>query len=356
MRSVFFKIYQELVAQKELDSDPDQLNAAGQLDALFCALTRKTGWQFWRRFSRASNQTQSVYLWGGVGRGKSMLMDLFFEALPIAHKKRVHFLEFMQSIHEMLRTLREEEEGDPITPLAQRIAQETDLLCLDEFQVHDIADASILGRLFTALLDHGLIFVATSNRAPDDLYQGGLNRQRFLPFIALLKEKAQIVALGDGRDYRREAMMGAERYYIHGPEKLAAAFRRLTHGRSGPCSLEVQGRQIPVRQQAMGIAQFHFDDLCARPLGGADYLALARTFHTILLDGIPILTPEKRNEARRFVHLIDALYDNNVLLIASAADHPDQLYPQGDGRFEFERTASRLTEMQSCDYMPQKAL
>ncbi len=353
MRSSFLKDYQELTAQGQLTFDQEQQSAVEQLDALFCALTQK---KRWRWFQRSRNRASSLYLWGGVGRGKSMLMDLFFDALPIRKKKRTHFLEFMQTTHERLRVLRDEEEGDPIAPLARRIAQESDVLCLDEFQVHDIADASILGRLFTGFLGHGLIFVATSNRAPDDLYRGGLNRARFLPFIELLKQKAKIIALGAGLDYRREAMIGTERYHINNSHALDETFKRLTYGRAGPCSLEVQGRKIPVLQQAMGVARFHFDDLCARPLGGADYLALARTFHTILLDGIPILTAPKRNEARRFVHLIDALYDNRVVLIASAADHPDRLYPQGDGSFEFERAASRLNEMQSRDYMPQKTL
>ena len=362
MRSPFFKDYQTLIDEGQLTLDRAQHDAAEQLDVLSCALTKAQSFGIWRwlrlrRLPRRRDDTvsSSVYLWGGVGRGKSMLMDLFFDALPMGKKKRVHFLEFMQTIHEALRVLREENDGDPIMLLAQRIAQETELLCLDEFQVHDIADASILRRLFTALLDQGLIFVATSNRAPDDLYRGGLHRERFLPFIELLKNKAQIVFLGSGMDYRREAMIGTERYHINNPSALNEAFKKLTCGRSGPCSIEVHGREIAVLQQAMGVARFHFDDLCVRPLGGADYLALARTFHTILLDGIPVLTESKRNEAKRFVHLIDALYDNKVLLIANAAAHPDRLYIKGDGEFEFARAASRLNEMQSSDYMPQKA-
>ena len=250
MRSPFFKDYQTLIDEGQLTLDHAQYDAAEQLDALSCALTKARSFRIWRwlrrRRRRDDTASSSVYLWGGVGRGKSMLMDLFFDALPMGKKKRVHFLEFMQTIHEALHVLREENDGDPITLLAQRITQETELLCLDEFQVHDIADASILTRLFTALLDQGLIFVSTSNRAPDDLYRGGLHRERFLPFIELLKNKAQIVFLGSGTDYRREAMIGTERYHINNPSALNETFKKLTCGRSGPCSIEVHGREIAV--------------------------------------------------------------------------------------------------------------
>ena len=349
--AVFFKAYQRLIAKGSIRADAAQWAAAQALDRLSRGLVARRGW---RGLFSKNGDISSIYLWGGVGRGKSMLMDLFFDTIALKKKRRVHFLEFMQEMHHRLKALRQAEAGDVIPPLAEAVARQTDLLCLDEFQVNDIADASILGRLFSSLFDEGLILVSTSNRQPDELYLGGLNRDRFLPFIELIKSRAQIIDLGSGEDYRRLSMLGTQRYYLNDSAALSTIFARLTHGRAGRGSLDLGGRKLAIPKQALGCAYFHFDDLCARPLGGADYLALAHAFHTMVIDGVPILTPAQRNEARRFMHLIDALYDNRILLIINAAAPPDALYPKGDGRFEFARTISRLTEMQSSHYLPDK--
>ncbi len=304
---------------------------------------------------------RGLYLHGGVGRGKSMLMDLFFRHAPMRRKRRVHFHDFMQEVHEAVHRWRQREKegkakGDPIPSVADGVMKDSGLLCFDEFQVTDITDAMILGRLFTALFERGLVVVATSNRAPGALYEGGLNRQLFLPFIDLLREKMDVMELEAEADYRLKHLAGAPVYHVPlGPEARAAmdgAWERLTPGVKGePCTVEVKGRRVEVPVAAMGVARFHFDDLCKKPLGAADYLKLARSFHTLLVDEIPAMGTHMRNEAKRFVTLIDALYENRVKLVCSADAPPDGLYPSGDGSFEFERTASRLIEMQSEAYM-----
>ena len=350
--SSFFKTYKHLIARGKIEADAAQLAAAAALDALSGQLAKQ---RRWLGLFSSSGAAASIYLWGGVGRGKSMLMDLFFDRVQLKRKRRVHFLEFMQETHARLKNLRQAHSGDPIYPLTEAMRDKMDLLCLDEFQVNDIADASILGRLFSALLEAGVVFVMTSNRAPDDLYLGGLNRDRFLPFIDLIKREAHIIDVGSGKDYRRATMLGTQRYYLNDSAMLRQNFARLTHGtRARKGELDIGGRKLPIPKHALGCAYFHFNDLCARPLGGADYLALAHAFHTMVIDGIPVLRPSMRNEARRFIHLIDVLYDNRILLIANAAARPENLYPSGDGRAEFARTISRLTEMQSADYMPEK--
>jgi cell division protein ZapE len=287
-----------------------------------------------------------------------MLMDLFFAAAPLARKRRVHFHEFMLEVHDSLHRQRHERgaDGDVLAPLAERIVADSVLLCFDEFQVTNIADAMLLGRLFAALLDLGVVVVATSNAAPDDLYTGGLQRERFLPFIDLMKERLDVLELDGVTDYRRNRIKGMTVYHqplgAGAEAALADAFARLTDGAAGaPTTLSVQGRTLAVAKAAKGVACFGFAELCERPLGAADYIAIATHFHTVIVDGIPQMSPQQRNEARRFMTLIDALYEHKTNLICAAADSPDRLYAAGDGAREFRRTASRLLEMQSVDYL-----
>jgi cell division protein ZapE len=349
----------------ELQADPAQELAAEKLQSLHHALVgyepgaERAGWRERLGLARRREESpQGLYLFGGVGRGKSMLMDLFFAAAPVERKRRVHFHAFMLEVHDSLHEQRQEHsaEGDVLGSLAARIAADSWLLCFDEFQVGNIADAMLLGRLFAALFDLGVVVVATSNVAPDDLYQGGLQRERFLPFIAVLKEKLDILELDGVTDYRRERIKGMSVYHqpldAAAESALADAFARLTDGAAGaPTSLSVQGRALSVPKAAMGVACFRFADLCGQPLGAADYIAIATHFHTVIVDGIPLMSCEQRNEARRFMTLVDALYEHKTNLICAAAGPPDRLYPSGDGAQEFRRTASRLLEMQSVDYL-----
>jgi cell division protein ZapE len=306
----------------------------------------------------AEGASQGLYIYGAVGRGKSMLMDLFFRTAPVLRKRRVHFHAFMLEVHATLHRWRQEKpkELDLIPALADKLAEETWLLCFDEFHVTNIADAMILGRLFTELFDRGVVVVATSNWAPDDLYPGGLQRDRFLPFIALLKEKLDVLELDGERDYRLQRLKDLSLY--HSPDGAAAAakmreaFIRLSGGLEPlPNSLTVQGRRLDVPRQAGKVAWFDFEELCARPLGAADYLALATHDPVILIDHVPRLTAAERDQARRFMTLIDALYEHHVTTVIAAAERPERLYPEGEGAIEFQRTVSRLNEMQSADYV-----
>lgn len=365
MRHILEK-YQARVDSGQLTPDPVQAAAAKALDDLEHRLAnRKTGgW-----FSKAETVT-GLYMWGGVGRGKSMLMDLFFESAPVQARRRVHFHEFMAEVHDRLDAWRKLPEDarkrsewrvkgagdDPIAPVAKQIASEASLLCFDEFQVTQIADAMVLARLFEALFELGVTVVATSNRHPDDLYKDGINRPLFLPFIEHLKAHCQILELASERDYRLDRLIEAPVWYAPlDPESETAldkAWDRLTLGAEPQhCVLTVKGRKLEVQREAAGVARFTFEELCARPLGSRDYLAIAANFNTVILSGIPTLGPENRNEAARFVALIDALYEARIKLVASAAAEPENLYPEGDGSFEFERTASRLHEMRSTDYL-----
>ncbi|WP_213272057.1 cell division protein ZapE [Hyphomonas sp.] len=358
--------YEVKVASGALTEDPVQAKAAGLLDDLAQRLADQPepGW-----FSKPE-PVRGVYLWGGVGRGKSMLMDLFFAQAVTKPKRRVHFHEFMGEVHERLgvwRKMGDRERkrspwrvksagDDPIPPVARQIAAEAKLLCFDEFQVTQIADAMILGRLFDQLFQRGVTVVATSNRHPDDLYRDGINRQLFLPFIKELKERCEVHELTSARDYRLDRLVEAPVWYAPldaaSDAALDNAWDRLTLGAEPQhCVLTVKGRKVMVNREAAGVARFTFEELCARPLGPIDYLVIAGTFHTVILEGIPLLSPVKRNEAMRFTGLIDALYEAKVKLVASAAAEPDALYPAGDGSFEFERTASRLFEMRSKDYL-----
>ncbi len=300
---------------------------------------------------------KGLYIHGGVGRGKSMLMDLFFEAVEVPKKRRVHFHAFMLEIHQRLHQLRQSGgKSEPLETLARTLAGETRLLCFDEFHVVNIADAMILGRLFEGLFDAGVVVVATSNWPPDRLYEDGLNRQRFLPFIALLKERMEVLELQGPVDYRLERLRELPVYhYPLGPvatRALDGIFKALADGaEAAPGELEVGSRKLRVPAAAGGVARFTFQDLCAQPLGPADYLALGCRFHSIVLDDVPLLTPDRRNEARRFMTLIDALYEGRVMLFLAAAEPAADLYPEGDGAFEFQRTVSRLMEMQSADWL-----
>lgn len=333
-----------------LSHDPAQMDAAEKLDDLLLRLQRggKGGW-----FSKPK-PVQGLYLWGGVGRGKSMLMDLFYAQAPVK-AMRVHFHEFMGRVQDRLNTARKRKDvSNPIFPVAKQFASEAKLICFDEFQVTQIADAMILAGLFEDLFKRGVTVVATSNRHPDALYKDGLNRHLFLPFIDLLKQQNEVFELASDRDYRLERLSEAPVWYAvdEGEAALDQAFERLTLGATPQsCMLTIKGRKLPVEREAAGVARFTFDELCARPLWAEDYRAIAAMFHTILLQDIPTLSPAKRNEAARFVTLIDTLYEAKVKLVASAAAEPEKLYPEGDGSFEFQRTASRLHEMRSIEYM-----
>ncbi len=317
-----------------------------------------------RLFQRRSEGPAGVYLWGGVGRGKSMLMDLAFEHIAIEPKRRVHFHAFMLETHQRLREARESEEGDPIEPVAEQIAAEAKLLAFDEMQVTNPADAMILSRLFEKLLEAGVKVVTTSNRPPRDLYLGGLNRELFLSFIALIERRMLVVPVDGPTDYRLQRLAGVKVWHVpNGPEATAAlsrAFFQLTdypvEDRAKVPSEELSvggGRSIHVPKSLKGVAVFSFKRLCGEPRGAADYLAIAQRFHTVIIVGIPVMGPEMRNEAARFVTLIDALYEHKVKLLAAADAEPSALYPAGDGTFEFQRTVSRLEEMHSAEYLAQ---
>jgi len=287
-----------------------------------------------------------------------MLMDLFFHCAEVPRKRRLHFHQFMQQAHRRIHAWRQRHghEADPIPPLADSIAAEAALLCFDEFQVHDIADAMILGRLFEALFARGVVVVATSNTAPDDLFKGRPGRDAFLPFIALIRRRLNVLHLEAARDYRRERIRGLPTWHVPADARagraLDAAFAELAGQPHGdPCCLTLLGRRLEVPQAARGVARFDFESLCGRPLGPADYLALATHFHTLVLDGVPRLGPGNSDQARRFVTLVDALYEHRVKLVASAAAMPDRLHERGENAAMFERTASRLIEMQSQDYL-----
>jgi cell division protein ZapE len=299
-----------------------------------------------------------LYLLGEVGRGKSMLMDMFFDTADVPRKQRIHFHRFMQNMHARVHAWKKANPAgtDPIPPLADRIASESALLCFDEFQVNDIADAMILGRLFQGLFDRGVVVVATSNTAPDDLFKGRPGHDAFLPFIALIKQRLEVLEMPGSRDYRRERMRDLRTWHVPADERsrreLDAMFEKLADGaKPAAVTLTVMGRTLTVPEAADGVARFDFDRLCNTALGAGDYLAIATSFHTLILDGIPLLSPDNFDQARRFVVLVDTLYDRRVKLIASAVAVPDRLYQHGPNAKMFERTASRLDEMQSQDWL-----
>lgn len=359
--------YDALVAAGELKPDPEQRTAAQRLDRLQQELEagQGSGGLLSRLFGKAKfEQPRGVYLWGGVGRGKTMLMDLFYDNVVFEKKRRVHFHAFMAELHAELREIRKSEQTDPIESAASRLSRVTKLLCFDELVVNNSADAMIMSRYFTNLLRFGVKLVATSNRPPIDLYKDGLNREHFHPFINLIYNRLDVFPLNGPNDYRRDRLAGVERWHVpNGPEATAAlsnAFFRLTdfavEDRAHVPSADLDvggGRILHVPKSLKGVAVFSFKKLCGEARGAADYLTVAQSYHTVILVGIPQLRPENRNEAARFVTLIDALYEYRVKLLAAADAVPDALYVAGDGSFEFERTASRLNEMLSDDWLEQ---
>ncbi|MBA3756738.1 MAG: AFG1 family ATPase [Nitrosomonas sp.] len=378
--------YRALIQAGELKPDPDQARAVAALERLHRELidypaieSKEDGFSFrwpaglFRWLGSNKPAPQGIYLYGGVGRGKSMLMDLFYAVAPISSKRRVHFHEFMLDIHARLKEWHDLSvqkraqhgsragDDDPLPSIARKIAREATLLCFDELQVTDIAHAMVLTRLFNELFTQGVIIVATSNRPPDDLYKNGLNRQRFLPFIAQIKEKLDIIPLDGPVDYRYNRLQGAQTYYFpinaETTAQLSATFFRLTDRRVEDRAkvpsetLNVQGRTLFVPKAARGVAVFSLKRLCANPLGPADYLTIARTYHTIIMVAIPQFNKENSDAAKRFITFIDALYEYNVKFLCSAAVPLPSLYIEGGISFEFERTISRLMEMQSEDYL-----
>ncbi len=334
--------------------DKAQQEIAEKLESLRVQLEKKS------LFKRRAGQ--GIYIYGDVGRGKSMLMYQFFDAVEIKNKRRVHFHSFMQEVHRSIHALREEykrskKEADFLPRVAEAIAAEARLLCFDEFQVKDIADAMILSRFFELLFAEGVTVVATSNRPPEDLYKDGLKRENFLPFIDLLKSKLDILFLDSLQDYRRKKLGSLETTYFTPLGKKADAFIKnlfteLANGhKPEPQVLEVNGRELALPRTYAHVAWCSFEELCAQPLAAGDYLAIAEEFDTLLLENIPILSAAKRNEATRFITLIDVLYENKTKLICTAEAAPEELYKKGDNRFEFDRTISRLIEMQSSDYL-----
>jgi cell division protein ZapE len=349
----------DLVASGRLEPDAAQLVAARALEDLSARLDRwkPAGNGLFTLFRTNGTPAPSgLYIHGGVGRGKTMLMDMFFEQVPFSPRRRIHFHEFMAETHDLIAAARSSVEGDPIPFVARHIAEEARLLCFDELHVTDIADAMILGRLFNGLFQHQVVIVCTANLPPSGLYRNGLNRQLFLPFLDLIGERMTVLELAAAKDFRLDKLAGHQLYFTPTDETagkmIRDAFLRLT-GQSAGTALElaIKARKLLVPEAAMGVARFHFSDLCEKPLGASDFLHIAHAFHTVLIEGVPRLAPARRNEARRFVNLIDALYDNRVCLIVSAEAEPRELYPEGDGAQLFERTASRLIEMRSAAYL-----
>jgi len=348
------EIYAAEVAAGRLSDDPAQHGVVAALARLQAQVEAQSERRGFSLFRRAADPIKGLYIWGGVGRGKSMLMDLFYDNVDVIRKRRVHFHAFMQEIHDALHAVRKTGVDDAILPVAKAISSEIRLLCFDEMQISDITDAMIVGRLFEQLFAAGVVIVTTSNRMPDDLYQDGLNRALFLPFIALLQERLVVIDLNSDTDYRQDRLAGAQLYFYPNNDAaktaMDAIWADLSDGVSAPLVLSVKARKVTLPHFHNGVARASFTDLCAKPLGAADFLAIASVLRVLMLDDIPRLSRANNNEAKRFVTLIDALYEAKVKLIASAAAAPENLYTSGAGSFEFERTASRLREMQAADW------
>ena len=354
MRQSLSQIYDDKVTNGTLRPDEGQRAVLPHLDALRDWLEaqgpRRTG-LFAGLFAKPITAPPGLYLWGGVGRGKSMLMDLFYASTEITPKRRVHFHAFMQEVHHAIHDARKRNVEDPILPVAEAVIREARLLAFDEMQITDITDAMIVGRLFEKLFAAGVVIVTTSNRPPDDLYKDGLNRAIFLPFIEMLKSQMQVLPLASPHDYRQHRLAGTQVYFHPAGSAKGAIndiWKDLTGGADGTALLlPVNGRQVEISRFANGVGRATFWELCAKPMGAADYLAIAAALRVLILEDIPQLSSSNYNEAKRFVTLIDALYEAKVRLICSAADTPERLYIEGAGSFEFERTASRLREMQA---------
>lgn len=344
--------YQAAVQAGTLTQDTAQLAVLPKLERVRVALTAATAKR--GLFRKAPPPIAGLYMWGGVGRGKSMLMDLLYDQVD-APKQRCHFHAFMQWVHAEIAAARAVGVDDAIAPVAAKLASEVRFLAFDEMQISDITDAMLVGRLFEALFSAGVVVVTTSNRPPDDLYKNGLNRQLFTPFIALLKDRMEVHELASATDYRQDRLAGTPSYFspINADTRAAISdvWARLSNGQSETLVLHVKGRQVELPQFHNGVARATFFDLCGKPLGAADYLALAEAVRVLIIEDIPALSRDNFNQAKRFVTLIDTLYEGKVQLIASAAAAPEMLYLEGEGTFEFERTASRLREMQSADWL-----
>lgn len=364
------RIYDELVASGGVDDDPAQVELILILDQLIDDINAKRlsskssalGWLFGKKFEE-NPAKDGIYIWGGVGRGKTFIMDLFFEVVDISPRRRVHFNDFMREAHQHIHNHRQiykagkTNEKDPVPSVAKLLAAKARLLCFDEFSVSDITDAMLLGRLFKALFEENVSIVVTSNIRPEDLYKDGLNRQLFMPFIALLKARLHVFELASSSDYRI-SKLPADKFYSWPLDERADramddVWKMLTDD-AQPVreSINLQGRVIEIPRTAKGVARFHFDNLCREPRGTSDFLAIARQYHAVMIDSVPVMLASERNEAKRFILLIDVLYDNHCRLVISADGPPDALYQVSGGReaFEFERTASRLIEMQSREY------
>ena len=349
--------YQAKVKAGELQADPAQHALLEILNTLAEGLVGykpAANWLTQGLFGGNKSRPKGLYIYGGVGRGKSMLMDMFYDCVALPKKRRVHFHAFMQEVHSALGQTREKGIKDPIRPVCEAIAQSATVLCLDEMQITDITDAMLVGRLFENLMNSGVIIVTTSNRPPDDLYKDGLNRNLFVPFIELMKTRLQVITLDSQTDHRQNRLSDERRYFSPLSAKagmnLEKLWMNLSGGHGKPMQLTVGSRQVGLPQVSNGVLRASFAELCGKALGAADYLKIAESFRVVFLENIPKLSKAKNNEAKRFVTLIDALYEAQVVLIASAADEPEKLYETGAGAFEFERTASRLREMQSADW------
>lgn len=347
--------YRSQLERRDYQADPAQLRAVERLQDLYTELLafkarRRTAL---RKLLFNPDLPRSVYLWGGVGRGKSFIMDAFFDAVPYRRKRRVHFHAFMQSIHHQLRAAKDE--SDPLSRVADHLAEETRLLCFDEFHVSDIADAMILGRLLEALFERGVVFVMTSNYPPDGLYPNGLQRHNFIPTIELIKRRFDVVEVDNDTDYRLRSLERMNTYIVPSgqaaDETLSAHFERIAGLAGRPRDLDVLGRPVHARMEAPGVVWFDFQDICGGPRSQNDYLEIAREYHTVLVSNLPVMTRNQSNEARRFTWLVDVLYDTRTKLIVSAAAEAPMLYREGPNAQEFPRTVSRLIEMRTVEYL-----
>ena len=349
MNKTLVDIYNNKLSKQLITYDRNQSKAIVLLEKLNNNLLKKKS-GFLSRIKK-ENPIKGVYFWGGVGLGKSMIMDLFYENSAIKKKKRVHFHAFMQEVHDEIHLIRKSGVTDAIEPIAKNISKNVKLLCFDELQITDITDAMIVGRLMELLTKNGVVIVSTSNRPPDDLYKDGLNRDLFLPFISFLKENLDVFQFLGDIDYRQLSLSEKKRFFTpinpKNKSEINALWGELTDGTSAPLKLKVKSREVIIPAFCNGVGRAYFNDLCEKPLGPSDFLAIAKSVRVLIIEEIPKLSREKNNQAKRFVTLIDTLYEHKVILIASADVSPEKLYEKGTGSFEFERTVSRLKEMQS---------